>query len=102
MRRTIPRPAAGFTLLEVLLATTLLAAGLALGFATVRAAGATVTRGEAMAARNERIRAVSAFMRHRIGGIAIMGHAAHDGDGTGQLVAFAAPDHGAPGLSGHR
>jgi len=68
VRRTIPRPAAGFTLLEVLLATTLLAAGLALGFATVRAAGATVTRGEAMAARNERIRAVSAFMRHRIGG----------------------------------
>ena len=62
------RRAAGFTLLEVLLATTLLAAGLALGFASVRAAGATATRGEAMAARNERIRAVSAFLRQRIGG----------------------------------
>ncbi len=68
MRRPLPRRAAGFTLLEVLLATTLLAAGLALGFATLRAAGATVTRGEAIAARNERIRAVSAFLRHRIGG----------------------------------
>ena len=54
---------AGFTLIEVLLATTLLAAGLALGFATVRAAGATAERGEAMAARNERMRAVSEFLR---------------------------------------
>lgn len=58
----------GFTLIEVLLATMLLAAGLALGFATVRAAGATVERGEAMAARNERMRAVSEFLRSRIGG----------------------------------
>lgn len=61
-------PAQGFTLVEVLLATMLLAAGLALGFATVRAAGATAARGEAMAARNERIRAVSGFLRTRIGG----------------------------------
>ena len=60
--------AAGFTLIEVLLATMLLAAGLALAFATVRAAGATVQRGEAIAARNERIRAVSEFLRRRIGG----------------------------------
>jgi len=61
-------PAAGFTLIEVLLATMLLAAGLALGFATVRAAGATAQRGEALADRNERIRAVSEFLRRRIGG----------------------------------
>lgn len=60
--------AAGFTLIEVLLATMLLAAGLALGFATVRAAGATAERGEAMAARNERMRAVSEFLRSRISG----------------------------------
>ena len=60
--------AAGFTLIEVLLATMLLAAGLALGFATVRAAGATAERGEAMAARNERMRSVSEFLRSRIGG----------------------------------
>ena len=62
------RLSSGFTLIEVLLATTLLAAGLALGFATVRAAGATAQRGEAIAARNERIRAVSEFLRRRIGG----------------------------------
>ncbi len=62
------RRARGFTLIEVLLATMLLAAGLALAFAAVRAAAATAQRGEAMAARNERIRAVSEFLRRRIGG----------------------------------
>jgi general secretion pathway protein J len=62
------RRVGGFTLLEVLLATSLLAAALALGFATVRAAGATAQRGEALAERNERIRAVSDFLRRRIGG----------------------------------
>ena len=62
------RRAAGFTLLEVLLATSLLAAAMALGFATLRAAAATAQRGEAIAERNERIRAVSDFLRRRIGG----------------------------------
>lgn len=62
------RRARGFTLIEVLLATGLLAVGLALGFATLRAAGATAQRGEALADRNERIRAVSDFLRRRIGG----------------------------------
>ena len=63
------RRSSGFTLIEVLLATVLLAAGLALGFATVRAAGASAQRGEAIAERNERIRAVSEFLRQRIGGM---------------------------------
>src|SRR5690606_11224926 len=58
--------AAGFTLIEVLLATVLLAAGLALGFGTLRAATATVERGEAMAARTERMRAVEGFLRRRL------------------------------------
>jgi general secretion pathway protein J len=62
------RRAAGFTLIEVLLATMLLAAGMGLAFATLRAAGATAQRGEAIAARNERIRAVSEFLRRRISG----------------------------------
>lgn len=60
--------ARGFTLMEVLLATTLLAAALALAFGVLRAAGATVTRGELMSARNEHVRAVSGFLRSRIGG----------------------------------
>lgn len=58
----------GFTLIEVLLATVLLAAGLALAFASLRAATGTTQRGEAMAQRSERMRAVEGFLRRRIGG----------------------------------
>lgn len=58
--------ARGFTLIEVLLATVLLAAGLALAFATLRAATATTQRGEAMAQRSERMRAVEGFLRRRL------------------------------------
>lgn len=52
--------------MEVLLATALLAAGLALAFATLRAATATVNRGEQIAQRNERMRAVDGFLRQRL------------------------------------
>lgn len=57
----------GFTLLEILVATALLATAMALAFATVRSATAVVTRGELMAERNARIRAVHGFLRQRIG-----------------------------------
>lgn len=56
----------GFTLVEVLLATVLLAAGLALAFATLVAATRSVTRGEAMATQSERLRAVEGFLRTRL------------------------------------
>ncbi|MCD9027401.1 prepilin-type N-terminal cleavage/methylation domain-containing protein [Luteimonas sp. BDR2-5] len=56
----------GFTLIEVLLATVLLAAGLALALTTLRAATATVQRGETLAQRSERMRAVEGFLRRRI------------------------------------
>ena len=82
---------AGFTLIEVLLATMLLAAGLALGFATVRAAGATAARGEAMAARNERMRAVSEFLRSRIGGA--QGIVFKLDEATGQTERFTGDEH---------
>jgi general secretion pathway protein J len=58
----------GFTLIEVLLATVLLAAGLAVAFATLRAAMATAQRGEQLAQRSEHMRAVEGFLRRRIGG----------------------------------
>lgn len=66
MGRRVRKNERGFTLLEVLVATALLAAGLALGFATLRAATAAVERGEEMARRNERIRAVDGFLRRRL------------------------------------
>lgn len=58
--------AAGFSLIEVLLATVLLSAGLALAFSTLGAATKTTQRGEEMASRSERIRAVEGFMRKRL------------------------------------
>lgn len=56
----------GFSLIEVLLATTLLAAGIALAFATLRNATVATERAEAMAQRGERLRAVQAFLRRQI------------------------------------
>ena len=67
--------ATGFTLIEVLLATALLAAALALGFATLRAATATVNRGEVLAQHNERMRAVAGFLRTRIASARAIGFA---------------------------
>ncbi len=61
-----PRAARGFTLIEVLLAMVLLVAGLALAFATLSAATKTAGRGEALAQRAERERAVEGFLRRRI------------------------------------
>lgn len=78
--------AAGFTLIEVLLATALLASGLALGFATLRAATATVDRGEAMAARAERMRAVEGFLRRRLA--AAQGIAFAQNEETGGALRF--------------
>ncbi|WP_313276146.1 prepilin-type N-terminal cleavage/methylation domain-containing protein, partial [Stenotrophomonas sp.] len=60
------RSAAGFTLIEVLLATVLLAAGMALAFAAVRSTMAISARGEVIAAGNERMRAVEGFLRRRL------------------------------------
>ncbi|MDY1033766.1 prepilin-type N-terminal cleavage/methylation domain-containing protein [Stenotrophomonas sp. CFBP8980] len=58
--------ASGFTLIEVLLATALLAAGLALAFVTVRSAMTISQRGEAIAADNERMRAVQGLLRRQL------------------------------------
>ena len=60
------RRARGFTLIEVLLATVLLAAGLAIAFSTLTAATRTASRGEALAQRSERMRAVEGFLRKRL------------------------------------
>lgn len=66
MKGRLGRRQRGFTLIEILLATALLAAGLALAFATLRAATATANRGESLAQRNERVRAVEGFLRTRL------------------------------------
>lgn len=68
MSRPRSRRQRGFTLVEVLLATVLLAAGLTLAFATILAATRTADRGERMAEHSERIRAVEGFLRNRLAG----------------------------------
>lgn len=80
----------GFTLIEILLATTLLAAGLALGFATLRAATASVDRGERIAARTERMRAIDGFLRRRLASAAPIAFGVDPG--TGRVLRF----HGEP------
>lgn len=61
-----PRRQRGFTLIEVVLATVLLAAGLALAFATITAATRTTTRGEQLVAAHERQRSAEGFLRRRL------------------------------------
>jgi general secretion pathway protein J len=56
----------GFSLVEVLLATTLLAAGVALAFATLRNATVATGRAEDLAQRNERLRAVQGYLRRQV------------------------------------
>ncbi len=76
----------GFTLIEILLAMTILVAGLALGFATLRAATATASRGEAMAERSERVRAVEGFLRRRLSSALPLAFATEEQ--TGRAIRF--------------
>lgn len=72
----------GFSLVEVLLATALLAAGVALAFATLRNATVATSRAEDMAQRNERLRAVQAFVRRQVEDALPLPIEADDGTGT--------------------
>lgn len=60
------RPARGFTLMEVLLATALLAAGMALAFTTLRTATGSVARAEHLAAATEQTRSAQRFVRRQV------------------------------------
>lgn len=58
----------GFSLVEVLLATALLATGIALAFGAMANATRASERAEAVSQRNERLRAVQAFLRRQVEG----------------------------------
>ena len=60
------RRTAGFTLIEVVVATSLLALGLAIAFGTMRSAGRATATAEASAQRQERLRAVQGFLRTQL------------------------------------
>ena len=80
--RIARRGAAGFTLIEILVATVLLAAAMTLGFATLRAASAAATRGEQQSQRNERMRAVEGFLRRRIASALPISYDVVEGNGS--------------------
>jgi general secretion pathway protein J len=82
----------GFTLMEILVATMLLAAALSLGFATLRASSAAATRGEERSARNERMRSVQNFLRKRIG--SALPIAFDVNESTGQPLRFVGEEDG--------
>lgn len=60
------KPARGFTLIEVVIASSLLAVGLALVFASIRGATRATERAEVQTQREERLRAVQGFMRAQV------------------------------------
>lgn len=84
------RGSRGFTLIEVLLATALLAAGLTLAFAALLNATRATERAEAMAQRQERLRAVQGFLRRQIDGALAMPFE-YD-EGTGESKVFEAEE----------
>jgi general secretion pathway protein J len=101
------RPVRGFTLLEVLVATALLAAGLVLAFATVRTATAVSQRGEALVASNEVMRGVLDVLRSRLQSAlpvafepALEGQSAMRFDGSSQRLRFVAEVPGYFGRGG--
>ena len=60
------RSSAGFTLLEVLLATSLLALALTLAYGAIRAAVGSVRSGEGLIDRTEQVRIVQEFLRRQL------------------------------------
>jgi general secretion pathway protein J len=60
------RRPSGFTLIEVVIATSLLALGLAIAFGTMRSASRATARAEASAQREERLRAAQGFLRTQL------------------------------------
>lgn len=77
--------ARGFTLVEVLLATALLAAGLTLAFAALLNATRATERAEAMAQRQERLRAVQGFLRRQVNGALAMPYEYDEGTGESKM-----------------
>jgi len=78
----------GFTLIEVVVAISLLALGLALSFGTLRGASKATERAEIVSQRDERLRAVQGFMRTQIN--AAMPIAFEFDEGTGEATFFRA------------
>ena len=98
----------GFSLLEVLLAITLLALLIAGAYSGIRAAANAMRAGEAAIDRADRLRTAQEFLRHQLSRILPLSYAQNDADGTNyvfegkdQFMRFVAPmpgylSHGGP------
>ena len=86
------RAPAGFSLIEVMLSLVLLSVGLALAFATLRNATIATERAESAAQRQERLRAVQAFLRRQLDGA--MTQPIEFDEATGEATVFVAGDGG--------
>ena len=82
----------GFSMVEVMLSLALLAAGIGLAFATLRNATLATERAESTAQRQERLRAVQAFLRRQIDGA--MTQPIEYDEATGEATVFVAGDGG--------
>ena len=80
-----PRRARGFTLLEVVVALSLLAVALALALGTLRGATGATARAEATAQRDERLRAVQGLLRRQVGAALPMAMAIDPESGEAQV-----------------
>lgn len=79
------RQAHGFTLIEMIVALSLLAFGLALTFGTLRGATKAIERAEALSQRSERLRAVQGFLRRQLSGAVSMAYAIDETSGAATL-----------------
>lgn len=98
----------GFSLLEVLLAITLLALLIAGAYSGIRAAANAMRAGEAAIDRADRLRTAQEFLRHQLSRILPLAYAQNEADGTNsvfegkdQFMRFVAPmpgylSHGGP------
>lgn len=75
----------GFTLIEMIVALSLLAFGLALTFGALRGATKATQNAEITAQRSERLRAVQGFLRRQLGGALPMVYATDETSGEGTL-----------------
>ncbi len=80
----------GFTLIEVIVAISLLAFGLALSFGTLRGASKATERAEITSQRDERLRAVQGFLRAQLGGALPIAYAFDSETGSATFLGMSA------------